>query len=143
VQARAEKGRETLGRAEARLSEIAARSGRDFETDQPLIPRHLAGEYAGLVAERDRARQEIAWAAAARQAAGERVRARLHKVKHLGSADLPVLRVLAPLPPSLAEMGPRITDSAIASQVSRLEELLGARLRDPAAPATPARSGTA
>jgi ubiquitin-protein ligase len=143
VQARAQKAREGLIRIEARLAEIAARSGRDFETDQPLIPQHLAGEYAGLVAERDRSRHEIAWAAAARHAAADRVRARLQKPKHFGSADLPVLRLLAPLPAALAGMAPRITDAAIFAQVSRLEELLGARLRDPDAPASPARSGSA
>jgi hypothetical protein len=141
VQARADRAREALTRSESRLAEIAARSARDLETDQVLVPQHLAGEYAERLAERDRARHETDWAAGARQLAADRARGRLAKTKYVGSGEPPALRHLAPLPPSLLELAPRVTNAAIEAQVSRLEELLSTRLRPAAAP--PPRTGLA
>ena len=138
AQARADRAREILARTDSRLAEIASRSARDLETGQVLVPQHLAGEYADRLAERDRARHEIAWAAGARQSAAERARARLAKTKYVGSGDVPALRHFAALPDSLVELGPRVTDAAIEAQVARLEELLSTRLRPAAATDAPA-----
>jgi hypothetical protein len=138
AQARADRARDVLTRSESRLAEIASRSARDMETDQVLVPQHLAGEYADRLAERDRARREIAWAAAARQSAAERARARLAKTKYVGSGEVPAFRHFAPLPHSLVELAPRVTDAAIEVQVGRLEGLLSTRLRPASAPDAPA-----
>jgi hypothetical protein len=130
--ARVDKARDSLARAEGRLADIAARSARDMETNRPIVPQHLAAEYANLLAERDRAHQEIDRMRTALHAAAERARVRLTKMKLLGSAELPALRILAPLPPALSEMQVYVTDEALDVQVRRLGDLLRTNLRNPA-----------
>jgi hypothetical protein len=126
---RAARAREATARANARLAEIIARSVHDAETDSPIVPPQFAAEYSGLLADRDRAQHDVARTAKSLQSAAEHVRARLSKTKLVGSADLPALRVLGPLPPRLVEMQPSLGDAALAGQVSRLEQALGTSLR--------------
>ena len=65
-------------------------------------------------------------------AAAERARVRLTKTKLLGSAELPALRILAPLPAALSEMQAYLADPALDVQVRRLGDLLRTNLREPA-----------
>ena len=135
AQAREEAARQLLARADARLAEIAARAAHDLETNQLVVPQHLAAEYADWLAERDRAQQEILRVNKSLQGVAERVRGRLSKAKLPGCAEVPALRILAPVSESLRAPGAVMTGAALDVQVARLEELLGVKLR-----ATPDRS---
>ena len=70
-----------------------------------MVPQHLAAEYADWLAERDRAQQEILRVNKSLQGVAERVRGRLSKAKLPGSAEVPALRILAPVPESLRAPG--------------------------------------
>jgi hypothetical protein len=119
----------SIARADARLAEIGARSGRDMETANVIVPQHYAAEYSEHLAERDRARQEIDRIDEAMKGATARVKHRLGKPRLFGSAETPPFRQLPPLPESTPKLD--VSDESVQRLVARLEELLGARLGAP------------
>jgi hypothetical protein len=130
--ARIEAATEVLTRTESRLVEIAARSARDVETERPIVPQHLAAEYADRVAERDVARQELLRLTRSLEVSAQRVRRRLANRKLYGSAELPPFRALPAAPAAWADRAPQFSDAAINAQVTALEGLLRLSLRDAA-----------
>jgi ubiquitin-protein ligase len=130
--ARIETAKEVLIRTESRLAEIAARSARDVETERPIVPQHLAAEYADRVAERDVARQELLRLTRSLEVSAQRARRRLGNPKLYGSAELPPFRVLPTAPAALADRVPQLSDTATDAQVATLEGLLRLGLRDAA-----------
>jgi ubiquitin-protein ligase len=125
--------RERLGgiiaRADARLSEIGARSGRDAETAGVIVPQHYAAEYSEHLAERDRARQEIDRIDQALVNVAARARHRLGKPRLLGSPETVPFRLLPPMPQS--ELKLDVSDESIRRLAARLEALLGTPLGQP------------
>ena len=117
-----------MARADALLAEIGARSAGDINSDRLIIPLHFAADYATHMAERDRAGRRIERLGIAVDGTAERLRLQLAKPRLLGSAELPHLRVLPPLPATYAEQQRLVSDDALRVLVRRLEELLGTTL---------------
>ena len=134
---RLEGARDVLARAETRLREILARSARDPETEHPIVPQHLAKEYAERLAERDDARQDLLRFGRALDAAAQRVRTRLAKRKLYGGGGPPSFRVLPAPPAELTNRSPHLTDAAIEALVDRLEGLMHVKLQEIASPDGP------
>jgi hypothetical protein len=128
VAAERERHAAVISRADAQLAEIGARSGRDLETDNLIIPVQFASEYSQHLAQRDEAREHLRRLEAALAAGTERLRQRLGKPRLLGSAELPRLRVLPPLPRAYVDQHPNVSDDAIQVLVRQLEPLLGQSL---------------
>ena len=143
AQSERERLRAAMTRADARLAEIGARSARDTETNQLIIPAQFAAEYARHLADRDAAQQRVQRLDLAIDGATERAKLRLAKPRLHGSAEPVELRVLGPLPAGYADLRQRVSDEAVQQLASQLEQLLGKplstrpleRLRPDATPA--------
>ena len=114
-----------VARADTQLAQIGSRSGRDAETDQLIIPNQYASTYATHLAERDEAARQARRLDDALDRAAERVRLRLAKPRLYGSAELPTLRLLPPVPQAYVELQPRLSADSIRPLAARLGELLG------------------
>lgn len=122
-----------MGRADARLAEIGARSNRDADSDRLIIARQDAADYERILADRDAAERRLQLVQDGLAGATERLRLRLAKPRLKGSADLPRLRVLRQPPESWTAVEASVSDASLTALAGKLEELLGAFLVPPSA----------
>ena len=118
-----------MARADARLAEIGARSGRDTETDRLIIPAQFAAEYEQTLADRDAAQQQTQRLQLALDRAMERLKLRIAKPRLYGSGSVPRPRILSPLPDTYVRAQPSHSDDSLQTMIEQLEAVLGTPLR--------------
>jgi ubiquitin-protein ligase len=134
VQAEIARSRQRLAAADVRLAEIAAKSGRDLETEQLVVPAKLVKEYSERTAERDRALRDIPRFQKLLQNAAAQLRLRLSVRRLTGSEGLPSFYVLAPLAERWAGFEAVLQDADMYTRVEQIEQALGMPLRPQAKP---------
>ncbi|MDB5322739.1 MAG: hypothetical protein JWN40_4370 [Phycisphaerales bacterium] len=132
---------EQLNDANKRVAHVFARSQRDVETGNPMIPTKLAGEYDAQTKRRDDAQRKIDRLERRFELAAAQIRPRLSSATLYGSAHAPAPMLLAPLSNDLLGRVALIDDAAMDDQVAALEYELQTTLRPSAAAAPPPLPG--
>ena len=114
-----------LTRANTRLGEILGRSGKDLENDRPIIPAKLHKEYQEATLKHDQAQRDLMRLEKLQEISANQVRVRTESRSLLGKAQVPIPRVLEPLPDGLTELAGAISNEAIEASVESLGKLLG------------------
>jgi hypothetical protein len=128
---------EQLNDANRRIAHVFARSQRDVETGNPMIPTKLAGEYDAQTKRRDDAQRKIDRLERRFELAAAQVRPRLASPTLYGSDHAPAPVMLEGLSNDLLVRAALLDDGAISDQVAALEYELSTTLRPSLPPPVP------
>lgn len=119
------KAEQSLREAHERLAYIASRSSRDIETDRLIVPPHLGKENVERLKQRDKAEKDLARIKKLLGIIAGELGLRIsHKRLH-GRPGIPKLRLLQPMPETIAAMADVLTDAHLAARATELDGLLG------------------
>ena len=130
VFAEIDKAQTKLNESTQRLADIAARSGRNPDTEQLIIPNRFAQEYADKNRDRERALRDLPRLRELLANAAAQVRKRLSASKLVGVGGVPTFHVLPPLPDAWVQLDPMLSNEQILGRLAAL----AARLDTPIVP---------
>src|SRR5205807_6121318 len=111
------------------IDAILTRCATDAETGQPIVPVRYAKEYTASCRARDSASREVPRLEMLLKALAKQARTRLGSRTLYGDETVPDFAHLQPLPESLINLVPAMTDVALEPLIAELETAVGTRLR--------------
>ncbi|MDB5289754.1 MAG: hypothetical protein JWL69_995 [Phycisphaerales bacterium] len=129
--------------ATGKITAIMQKCSRDLETDRLIVPPKYAQSYAEQLGLSDQAKHEILRLETLLKKIARELTDRLTSPRACGRPEAPQFRSLAPLPETIIELEPSMSDESLKTMLESLNGQLGAKLpfNPPPAPAmtTPLR----